>query len=383
MSSKQPSKQFNNIITESDYQELQKAYTFIISHPEHQKKTNENSSNDIIASTTKAAQLTSNSTESNPTTQSETTTWQDRMVIKYHSHLYKSHVIADLTNYKMKQIGLRWRTKQEVISGKGFDTCGNKYCPCYFHGFDDGDDCQETMKKKKSMQDVIRWKKNSQNQYHLYTYMNDMRDCTTHHLQHQRKLHNNDDDNAMLVQEENERLKKIPHGIGLYDYTVHFGYKEYNTKKEELVKLKLCFKCAPNLFYDKGHDGVLGALIARSDQTEQNACDNNNDDSNSSFSSPSSTSSFQSYTKSENKRKSKGKDRKYLKEKDTRHKNKRKRKHNHSKTYKTSSSSLSSSLSNVKEIGEQVKNEQGEINADGINAEKILFGQCMDSDDNT
>eukprot|EP00980_Cylindrotheca_fusiformis_P009909 scaffold2194_cov130-Cylindrotheca_fusiformis.AAC.5 len=52
--------------------------------------------------------------------------WQDRMVERYHNGLYKEFALADLT--RPGKIGLRWRTKQEVIQGRGEKTCGNKKC---------------------------------------------------------------------------------------------------------------------------------------------------------------------------------------------------------------------------------------------------------------
>ena len=56
-------------------------------------------------------------------------TWQDRMVQHYHSHLYKEYAIVDLS--VPARIGLRFRTKTEVVAGKGVETCGNKHCPSY------------------------------------------------------------------------------------------------------------------------------------------------------------------------------------------------------------------------------------------------------------
>ena len=56
-------------------------------------------------------------------------TWQQRMVQHYHSHLYKEYVLADLSHVLSKgKVGLRWRTENEVFSGRGFRTCGNLKC---------------------------------------------------------------------------------------------------------------------------------------------------------------------------------------------------------------------------------------------------------------
>jgi protein FRA10AC1 len=50
------------------------------------------------------------------------------MVEKYHEHLYKEFALADFSRGPGK-VGLRWRTKQEVVDGRGERTCGNKHCP--------------------------------------------------------------------------------------------------------------------------------------------------------------------------------------------------------------------------------------------------------------
>jgi protein FRA10AC1 len=52
--------------------------------------------------------------------------WQDRMVRHYHEGLYKEYALADLSC--PGRLGLRWRTKQEVIDGRGDQSCGNKRC---------------------------------------------------------------------------------------------------------------------------------------------------------------------------------------------------------------------------------------------------------------
>mmetsp|Transcript_25438 Transcript_25438/g.29394 ORF Transcript_25438/g.29394 Transcript_25438/m.29394 type:complete len:159 (-) Transcript_25438:1427-1903(-) len=55
-----------------------------------------------------------------------TNEWQERMVTKYHDHLFKEFALADLSI--PGRIGLRWRTREEVINGRGDRTCGNKRC---------------------------------------------------------------------------------------------------------------------------------------------------------------------------------------------------------------------------------------------------------------
>jgi hypothetical protein len=60
--------------------------------------------------------------------------WQDRMVKHYHSHLYKEYVLADLSRVlEIGKVGLRWRTEDEVKSGRGFRSCGNLKCQSTCH----------------------------------------------------------------------------------------------------------------------------------------------------------------------------------------------------------------------------------------------------------
>ena len=145
----------------------------------------------------------------------DSTTWQQRMVKHYHSHLYKEYVLADLS--RPGQVGLRWRTEQEVHTGRGYATCGNKHC-----GLGPGSDQSSLL---------------------LATY-------------YQSSL-------PSSVEEERRLLEKLPHGLGLHDYEVPFTYTEHGQNKMELVKLRLCLRCAPLLFALNGREGVLEARKAR------------------------------------------------------------------------------------------------------------------------
>ncbi|GAM22864.1 hypothetical protein SAMD00019534_060390 [Acytostelium subglobosum LB1] len=42
--------------------------------------------------------------------------------------LFKEYAIIDLSRYRTGEIGLRWRTELEVVSGKGQKTCANRKC---------------------------------------------------------------------------------------------------------------------------------------------------------------------------------------------------------------------------------------------------------------
>ena len=167
-------------------------------------------------------------------------TWQDRMARRYESHLYREFVLADLTRYKTAQIGLRWRTKDEVTSGKGFDTCGNKHCPSYRVGGDSSLDIEAARRAalSRTSQDAVR----------LYNI--DASGSSSSH-------------NAEQGEEEQEeaRLSNLPNGCGVADYEVPFSYTERDVRRVELVKLRLCLRCAPMLFYGRG--GAMGAKRAR------------------------------------------------------------------------------------------------------------------------
>ncbi|TMW55601.1 hypothetical protein Poli38472_010483 [Pythium oligandrum] len=54
--------------------------------------------------------------------------WQVRMSVRYYRQLFREYALADLSRYEEGKIGLRWRTEQEVVSGKGQFSCGNKRC---------------------------------------------------------------------------------------------------------------------------------------------------------------------------------------------------------------------------------------------------------------
>ncbi|XP_026171300.1 protein FRA10AC1 [Mastacembelus armatus] len=58
----------------------------------------------------------------------EDMTWEKELAKKYYDKLFKEYCIADLSRYKENKFGFRWRTENEVVSGKGQFQCGNKHC---------------------------------------------------------------------------------------------------------------------------------------------------------------------------------------------------------------------------------------------------------------
>ena len=54
--------------------------------------------------------------------------WAKAMAANYDRHLFKEYALADMSRYKRGQVGLRWRTEKEVVSGKGESECANLHC---------------------------------------------------------------------------------------------------------------------------------------------------------------------------------------------------------------------------------------------------------------
>lgn len=54
--------------------------------------------------------------------------WRRQMSKRYYDRLFKEFALADLSRYREKKIGLRWRTEREVICGKGHFICGALKC---------------------------------------------------------------------------------------------------------------------------------------------------------------------------------------------------------------------------------------------------------------
>lgn len=210
-----------NIVTAQDYEELRKHYKFVLPAGDGKKKKKD---------------------------QSTSSTWQDRMVKNYHDHLYKEFAIVDLS--VPGRIGLRFRIKPEVVSGKGFETCGNKHCPSY---------------------ENPGLYKQSARERHL----------------------------AERKQDESGV------GEGLADYEVPFQYVEQNETKLELVKLRLCLACAPLLLERSGSAKRVaeGAKRKAKDDTESSSSDSSSSDE-------SSDSSDSYYRKRKSRRRRKKKSRK-------------------------------------------------------------------------
>lgn len=58
----------------------------------------------------------------------EPDTWEEKLAKKYYDKLFKEYCICDLTYYKENKVAMRWQTEQELLSGKGQFSCGEKHC---------------------------------------------------------------------------------------------------------------------------------------------------------------------------------------------------------------------------------------------------------------
>lgn len=54
--------------------------------------------------------------------------WEAQLARRYYAKLYKEYAVIDLSRYKEGLYGMRWRSKQEVLDGKGHFLCGAKTC---------------------------------------------------------------------------------------------------------------------------------------------------------------------------------------------------------------------------------------------------------------
>lgn len=55
-------------------------------------------------------------------------TWGQRVAKKYYDKLFKEYCIIDLSRFDENKFGMRWRTENEVVDGKGQFICGAKKC---------------------------------------------------------------------------------------------------------------------------------------------------------------------------------------------------------------------------------------------------------------
>lgn len=76
--------------------------------------------------TTASSSNNNNSSEMRETKEGENR--ERKLAEKYYSKLFREYCLVNLTRYREGKFGLRWRTKDEVISGKGQFECGCLEC---------------------------------------------------------------------------------------------------------------------------------------------------------------------------------------------------------------------------------------------------------------
>jgi len=54
--------------------------------------------------------------------------WDAKLARQYYDKLFKEYCVADLSRWRTRKIGMRWRTEGEVKQGKGQFFCGEKKC---------------------------------------------------------------------------------------------------------------------------------------------------------------------------------------------------------------------------------------------------------------
>lgn len=224
-------------------------------------------------------------------------TWQQRMVKQYHSGLYKEYVLADLSRVTEpgNRVGLRWRVEQEVISGKGFRSCGNLMCgkpatasssanPKSSAGSDRDDSAYRAAARRhmgigvaenggknpigillpppqEATASLDRYLQSCARERRKILQREQRKEQSGRHSKRAKRERNRHrrrrSEHCLKDREraEQKRLSRLPPGTGLHDYEVDFAYAERGIKKRELVKVRLCLRCAPLLFLAKENAG--------------------------------------------------------------------------------------------------------------------------------
>lgn len=118
-------RKIKNVVSAADHAAMHEHYSFLPpeSNTKSKRRSNRDVDGDVDGNHCKKWPITGESS------------WQERMVAKYHEHLFKEFALADLS--VPGRIGLRWRTREEVLSGRGERTCGNKRCRNNRYDMDD------------------------------------------------------------------------------------------------------------------------------------------------------------------------------------------------------------------------------------------------------
>jgi len=120
-------RKIKNVVSAADHAAMHEHYSFL--PPESNTKSKKRSNRHVDGD----GEVDGNNLEKR--TRPGESIWQERMVVKYHEHLFKEFALADLS--VPGRIGLRWRTREEVLIGRGERTCGNKRCKNNCYDMDD------------------------------------------------------------------------------------------------------------------------------------------------------------------------------------------------------------------------------------------------------
>ncbi|KAK6504652.1 hypothetical protein TWF481_006591 [Arthrobotrys musiformis] len=114
---------------------------------------------------------------------------------KYYENLFREFALIDLSRWREGQVALRWRTKQEVLQGLGQFTCASLTCPRHAAA-----PTEESI-----------------------------------------------DEFSLDDTRPNNKSEAAGEGVGLETFEMNFGYIEKGVKKNALVKVCVCEKCAGKL----------------------------------------------------------------------------------------------------------------------------------------
>lgn len=186
-----------SIVTAADYEQLHEHYDFAAT---------------VAGDTTNTPNAATATNDAAAAPAAVPTSWQGRMVQKYQAQLNRDYVLADMTT-RPGQLGLRWRTREEVASGLGSMTCGNKHC------------------RSQQVKSSLRYSRREE-----------------------LDLYNISSGGTTIGSEAQElkRLRRVPHGLLQRDFLVPFTYTHKGEKKTQEVRLRLCLRCSRRLWLARG-----------------------------------------------------------------------------------------------------------------------------------
>ena len=138
--------------------------------------------------------------------QHQSDSWEKRLVAKYYSKLFREYCLVSLSRYKEGKVGMRWRTKEEVVQGKGQFICG----------------CLECLNR-----------------------------------------------DVGVFPSSSSSSSSSSSATPLKTYEVNFKYSENQITKNALVKLRLCSSCAEKMNYKKSEDKKLQAKQEKDKQKKK------------------------------------------------------------------------------------------------------------------